>query len=390
MTNTLPLAVRVIYFLVENFQMVFLPMIKLRLCIIILMTYLIGLCTMLNAKNFIPANHPFIQYFGRWDMTDSLHPKHSWPGVYIYAEFSGPSIGIRMSDSINYYNVYIDGKFYKVLHGTKSGELDYLLADSLTDAQHTLLFSKRNIVFDAVFSVSGLLLYDGAKLIPPPPKPARKIEFIGDSFTAGESNEATVQQLEWEERFPVTNIDKGFAPIIARHYNAQYQTTCRSGSGMVCDWQGKTDVSIPNLFDRALMEASQPKWDFKQWIPDLVVISLGLNDHSGLKDRDGKVSEEKSTVFRKGYHDFLTTLRTVYPGVTILAVAAYPEWIRKNVSQVVDEEQKSGRGDVFYATFDDFPDGYIANGHPTIETHQKIAAQIIATIDQFKIFYNKK
>jgi hypothetical protein len=84
----------------------------------------------------------------------------------------------------------------KVFHGTIFGETDYMLADSLENSHHTLLFSKRNIVFDAVFSVSGLLLDEGAELLPPSEKQERKIEFIGDSFTAAESNEATVQQLE--------------------------------------------------------------------------------------------------------------------------------------------------------------------------------------------------
>ncbi|MGH7492069.1 MAG: hypothetical protein ACREOO_06700 [bacterium] len=44
-------------------------------------------------------------------MTDPLHPKHSWPGVRVYTEFSGTSIGVRMADSDHYYNIYIDGKF---------------------------------------------------------------------------------------------------------------------------------------------------------------------------------------------------------------------------------------------------------------------------------------
>jgi hypothetical protein len=341
---------------------------------------------MLQSAHFVPANNPFIQYYGRWDMTDSLHPRHSWPGVYLSAEFSGTSIGIRMSDSINYYNVYIDGKFLKVFHGTISGETDYKLADNLENSHHTLLFSKRNIVFDAVFSVSGLLLDEDADLFPPPAKPTRKIEFIGDSFTAAESNEATVQQLEWEARFPVTNIDKGFAPIIARNYHAQYHTICRSGSGMVCDWQGNVDASIPKRFDRALMESHKPKWDFALWIPDLVVICLGLNDHSGLRNKNGEVSDEKSAIFRKGYHDFLTTVRTVYPGVKILAVAAFPEWIQKNVRQIVKEENENGKREIYYMHFDDFPGGYVANGHPTVETHQKIAGQIIDAIEKNKIF----
>jgi hypothetical protein len=75
-----------------------------------------------------------------------------------------------------------------------------------------------------------LILDDNAELHVPQAKPQRKIEFIGDSFTAAESNEAVEQELEWEKRFPVTNIDKGFAALIAKHYKADYITTCRSAA----------------------------------------------------------------------------------------------------------------------------------------------------------------
>ena len=175
----------------------------------------LGAYTMSYSTHFIPANNSFIQYYGRWDMTDSLHPRHSWPGVYLSAEFSGTSIGIRMRDSANYYNVYIDGKFLKVLHGTITGEADYLLADSLANTHHTLLFSKRNIMFDAVFSVSGLLLDEGAALFPPPAKPERKIEFIGDSFTVGSANEWTSPAPAPNDSY--TNTYKSFGPMIARN-----------------------------------------------------------------------------------------------------------------------------------------------------------------------------
>ena len=335
---------------------------------------------------FIHADNPNIQYFGRWDMTDKLHPKHSWPGVYIYAEFTGTSIGVRLADNINYYNVYIDGNIYKVFHGDKESEADYILADSLENTRHTFRFSKRNICFDQIFSFDGLILDDGAELLQPQPKSNRKIEFIGDSYTAAESNEAKEQELPWEARFPVTNIDKGFAPLIANHFHAQYNTTCRSGIGIVCDWQGDTAVTLPKIFDRTLMEAPEPKWDFSKWIPDLVVVCLGLNDFSGLKDTSGNVSEDKSEFFRNGYHNFLQTIRQVYPKVEIVALAAYPDWIRDNVKQVVDEEIKSGRQDIYYAQFDYFDGGYVAYGHPTIETHKKMADQIIEQIESFNTF----
>ncbi len=337
-------------------------------------------------KTLIPANNPHIQYGGRWDRSDSSQARYSWPGVYLSAKFSGTSIGVRLNDHTNYFNVYIDGKLRRVFHGTQAGEAEYLLAEGLDDTVHTFRLSRRNITFGEPYSFAGILLDSNAILLPPSSLPERKIEFVGDSFTAAESNESKEQDVPWEARFPVTNIDEGFAPIIARHFQAQYTTTCRSGSGMLCDWRGDSVETIPYRFDRALMEAVEPKWDFTRWIPDVVVICLGLNDHSGLRDKKGFISIDNARRFRAAYHAFVDRIRRLYPSVKIVAVAAFPEWIRTNVSQVIDEERTNGHKDVYYTTFDEFPGGYVANGHPTVATHQKMADQIIQSMESFHLF----
>ncbi|MGH7492070.1 MAG: hypothetical protein ACREOO_06705 [bacterium] len=66
------------------------------------------------------------------------------------------------------------------------------------------------------------------------------------------------------------------------------------------------------------------------------------------------------------------------------AVAAHVEWIRENVSKVVEEEKESGNLDIHYAQFDYFQNGYVANGHPSVETHRKIAGQLIAAIEAIR------
>jgi hypothetical protein len=357
-----------------------------RLFVISLLFFFVeGEFNMINAQKFISANNPLIQYFGRWDFSDSLHAKHSWPGVYFKAEFTGKKIGVRMDDGVNYYNVYIDGKLNQVLHTSKPGDADYILADNLSEGKHSLLLSKRNICFDKIFLFSGLILDNNAQLIQPEEKPKLKIEFIGDSFTAAESNEAKVQSLLWEERYPVTNFDLGFAAVIANHFAAQYTGTCRSGSGVVCDWQGKREFSIPFLFDRTLMEANEPKWNFSSWIPDLVVSTLGLNDMSGLKEKDGSYTEANTSLFRNSYKDFIRQIRKLYPKTKILLVAAHPEWIQKNVKQIVDEEKAIGNNELYFSKFDQFKGGYVANGHPTVETDKKIADIIIKTIEEYSL-----
>jgi hypothetical protein len=325
----------------------------------------------------IPPDDPRIQYRGRWDVSDPHRARYSWPGVSFTVAFTGPRIGVRLDDHTNYFNVTIDGADRGVFHGTLRGEADYLLADNLGPGVHLLRFSRRNITFEPPYSLCGILLDSTAELASPPPQPARRIEFIGDSFTAAESNEASAPELPWEDRYPVTNIDRGFAAVIAHHYDADYVTTCRSGGGMVCDWRGDTTATLPALFNRTLMETPAPLWDFSRWVPQVAVIGLGLNDASGLRDTEGRVSDEKSVRFRRAYRAFISRLRQVYPGVQIVAVASFPSWIRENVGRVVAEETEAGRTDVSYCTYDEFPGGYVANGHPTVETHRKMAEQII-------------
>ena len=113
---------------------------------------------------------------------------------------------------------------------------------------------------------------------------------------------------------------------------------------------------------------------------------IGLNDHSGLRDNEGNISDGKSALFRKTYHKFLETLRSVYPNVRIVTVAALPDWIQENVRQVVDEEKSAGRRDVWYTHLDEFKGGYVANGHPTVVTRQKMADQIIESMESFRVF----
>jgi hypothetical protein len=346
-----------------------------------------GFHGVIDAMTFIAADNPSIQYFGRWDMTDPLRPRYSWPGVYICAEFRGTRIGVRLLDTTDYFNVYIDGALHGVFHGSRRGGPDYIVADSLQEGRHSFRFSRRNITFEEPYTFCGLLLGEGGEILPPAAPPLRKMEFIGDSFTAAESDEATVQALDWEARYPVTNIDAGFAPLIAKHFGAQYHTTCRSGSGMYCDWQGNLNQTIPARFDRTLMESVQPKWDFAKWVPDVVVVCLGLNDYSGLKDSAGNVTEKKSALFRSGrtgnfwahYGPFIPgsgSSRSLHPNSGYAITSG--RWLMRS--------GKRGDRTISYARFDRFSGGYVAYGHPTVETHARMAEQLISQMEAFHLF----
>jgi len=333
-----------------------------------------------NAENLVPAHHPYIQYFGRWDRTDSTKAAHSWPGVYIRARFEGTSIGVRLFDNFTYYNVFIDGELKKIFRGSVYAETSYNLVTGLKDTVHTILFTKRCETSWAKFTFYGFILDNGKSLLPPDEPPTRKIEFVGDSYTSASGNEYTEEGTPPEAEL-VTNAYESFGAIIGRHYDAQYTLTSCSGYGMVLDWRGNYDNNIPDCFDRTLLYTENPKWNYDQWIPNLVVVGLGLNDYSGYGGWQGTMTDENTREYKTRYHAFIQNLRDFYPGVKILAVATHVEWMRVTIAEIVAEEKAAGHQDVFYAQYSYYPGGYVNNGHPNVETHYKIADELIAAID---------
>ncbi len=361
---------------------------------LLLLLILFGIVSGKNlfASNVIPADNTYIQYFGRWDFSNPKAPTHSWPGVYIYVEFEGTSIGIKTDDNFSYYNVIIDDTVTSVFHGDKAGVNSYILKEGLPDGHHKLLFTLRNELSWTKFAFNGFILDDGKNLLPPPPKPERKIEFVGNSYTCAAGNLWTGQNPAPSDS-DYTDIYQGFASIVGRHYDAQYNISAHSGYGMVQDYQGNTSGNLPDIFNRTLVYTSSPTWNFSDWVPNVIVICLGLNDYSGWNGYSQSISDENSALFRQKYHDFISTLIDVYPGVKILCVAANGiGWIKDNVSQVVTEENAKGNENVYYTFFPYYDGGYVNQGHPNVDTHKKIADVIITAINQMDPWtpYNSK
>lgn len=331
---------------------------------------------------FSPAERA-VHYQGRWDRSNPARPRASWPGFSLSTGFTGTSIALRMDDGENYYNVDIDEKFHGVVQaGRREGVV--LLARDLSAGAHTLRLSRRNISFERPTTISGILLDEGGGLFAAEHEsPRMKIEFIGDSYTAAEGNEASAATLTWKRKMPVSDSDQGFAAMVARDCHADYVTVCRSGCGAVSDWQGLRTEQMVERYDRALMDVAQPAWDFSRWTPDLVVVCLGINDYAGLRQPDGKVSADNSAAFRGAYSSLLDKVRGHYPGAQILALAPHVPWAREQVNQVVRERADQR---VHYGQFDEFAaECYVADGHPTVATHRKIADQVMQQLTELKL-----
>src|SRR3989339_1013466 len=137
----------------------------------------------------INADDPNIQYIGRVKDVGTTAPNYDWPGVYINAVFQGTSITARFTiATTSYFEVFIDSQPTGVLL-TFNGQANYPLATGLADTSHTVSIYKRNGVGGNRITFNGFTLDNGKTLLPPAPRPSRRIEVIGDSLSVGYGSE---------------------------------------------------------------------------------------------------------------------------------------------------------------------------------------------------------
>jgi hypothetical protein len=127
------------------------------------------------------------------------------------------------------------------------------------------------------------LVAPGATTLPGSPLPRRKIEFLGDSITAGYCNECQVksadaQAFDHQEEYGLT-----WDHQICETLDAQCHTAAWSGLGMVRNCCGG-NTTMPSIFNRTLATDSSTTWDWDSWKADALVINLGTNDGGAATD----------------------------------------------------------------------------------------------------------
>lgn len=158
---------------------------------------------------------------------------------------------------------------------------------------------------------------------------SRRIEFLGDSITAGFDNQCDIpgspKGFPWSESFMLS-----WAPLICNELDAECHYNAWSGFGMVANCCGgstlASDVWKRTLATVGSANSSDPHgttkdniWDFSKWRANAVVINLGTNDHLGTNS-----SSEKAAAYRLRYQALVVATAKAYGSGTRFFLACGP------------------------------------------------------------------
>ncbi|OIR14926.1 endoglucanase E precursor [mine drainage metagenome] len=326
----------------------------------------------------VSANDTHLRFIGRFDHRDPAGPRCEWSGSELEVRFQGTALNVCLKEKgEDLYQVVVDGVPTTQLV-TNEHQTVYRVVEGLADSPHVVGLFKRTEPLVGSTQFLGLQLPAGAKLLPPPPAPTRRIEFIGDSITCGYGNEGKDQSQHFSPQ--TENNYLAYGAVAARELNAEYVCVAWSGRTM---WPTFT---IPEIYDRTLPDDPTSRWDFGQWKPDVVLINLGTNDF-----REKVPDQAKWTA---AYRAFLKRVRTNYPRAQIYCAIgpmmsdSYPvgmhalSTLRTFVTEMLAAEHKDGHLQEHFFEFAQQrqEDGLGADWHPSVKTDRIMADKLCAAL----------
>ncbi|HKG91494.1 MAG TPA: SGNH/GDSL hydrolase family protein [Gemmatimonadaceae bacterium] len=301
-------------------------------------------------------------------------------GVTFYMKFRGTGIDVELQDdhrdstSHDWFTAVVDGG-EPVRFRADARTRRYTLASGLSPGEHTLALSKAT---EGQNGRNRLVAVYADELLRPAPLPARRIEFIGNSITAGyglDPRPIACKQGTWYDQ---THAWLAYGPRVARRLNAQWMLSAVSGIGMVRNWNSPGPV-MPRVYGGVYMEYADTlsAWDFGRYTPDLVVIALGTNDFS---DGGGPTPRPAldGDAFVRDYTRFVATVRARYPRARIMLLdspmldAAKRQRQSDYLRRVIADRAAAGDSAITRFAFENrYTSG--CDGHPDLDEHVRMA-----------------
>jgi len=340
------------------------------------------------------AGPPAVRFVGRFDTAPVGGPKVAFPGAQIIARFDGTSVSATFSDEM-IFNDYGPSRWAVLVDDVEQTPLSisraqdtYVLATGLAAGPHKVELSKMT---EASVGTSQFMGFDfgAGTLLPPPPAKTRHIEFLGDSASNGYGVEGASAACSFSAA--TQNARKGYPFLVAQSLNADHQSLTTSGKGVSRNYYHPDTEVFATVYQRTLPFVGGSAWDFADYTPDVVWITLGGNDYDPGFPTEGAPN---AATFQTKYTELVTLVRTKHPAAHIFCAVApsltdtYPAGfnaytsVKTALANVV--AAKNGAGDAKVYSFEFTrsvnADLTACEGHPNAAKHTAMAAEAVTFI----------
>lgn len=267
-------------------------------------------------------------------------PKTAWPGARIIARFDGTGVKATLShtDGLEggntWMNVVVDGVVKTPVEVTGASQ-QITLASSLPAGQHVVELQKRTEANVGTLTFHGFTFDAGGQLLPPPPRAARRIEFLTDSTIDGYGVDGDVSTTCANDTAPVAFNDarKGAAFLTAEALSAEHHLIAYSGKGLARNEDGTTTELFGAIFPRTLPDVNASAWSFASFMPDVVVVSLGGSDFGA--------GNTAPAGFQTAFGQLRTDIRAKYGATTKIVFVVWSQLkeyngVRQAVTAAID------------------------------------------------------
>lgn len=197
------------------------------------------------------------------------------------------------------------------------------------------------------------------------------IEVIGDSTTAGYGNLG-----KNPEPYSTANSDglQDFAFLAGKRFNAEVNFLTASGWGVYASiWTDPKQINVCQYKDKVCV-LSDIDYDYKNTNPELIVMSLGTNDGTYLRE-DPNLTMVRTKEFIMHYTGLILYKLNQYPNAKIVMIYGTINEVEmyENVEKVY-ENVKKYTSNVYLLRCHGDNGG--ANGHPSMEAHYNVAKEL--------------
>jgi lysophospholipase L1-like esterase len=325
--------------------------------------------------NWISAADTRFRYEGRFDFSDSNAPVVIWQASRISVDFEGDTLVLFFDDTKGqcFFNVQVDGSntIVEVREGTVTQPATF---SGLGSGRHQLVLFKRSEATAGTVRFRGIEISPTANAWAPPKISYKlKMEFIGDSITAGACNEDGAAD-QWDNR-RTHNSAFSYAALTAAEFSADHRNIAVSGMGIATGW---VDPKAGEVWDRLYPNPTSPRADLSQWTPQIVFVNFGENDAS-FPQAHGKPFP---TNYTAGYVLLGQAIRKTYPAARIVLLrggmsnGAQSEPLRQAWQSAVTQLEANDK------SINHFVFKHWTANHPRVADDRAMADELIAWLKQ--------